>query len=85
MVNIRLYSTGCPKCNVLKKKLDALNAQYVVITNEDEILKACKEVGTDMVPILAVEEPGEEEILMKFSFMDFKNAMKWVGEQINAD
>ena len=37
MAHIKLYSTGCPKCNILKKKLDAINAQYDVITNEDEI------------------------------------------------
>lgn len=82
---VTLYSTGCPKCNVLKKKLDAANIPYTVVTDMDEILKACKEVGTDMVPILAVEEPGEGEVLMKFSFMDFGNAIKWVGEQTNAD
>lgn len=79
-----LYSTGCPRCKVLAKKLDAAGIPYVVVTDMDEILKACKEVGTDMVPILAVEEPGEGEVLMKFSFMNFENAMKWVGEQINA-
>lgn len=79
-----LYSTGCPRCKVLAKKLDAAGIPYTVVTDMDEILKACKEVGTDMVPILAVEEPGEGEVLMKFSFMGFENAMKWVGEQINA-
>lgn len=42
MANIRLYSTGCPKCNVLKKKLDALNAKYDVITDMDEIKGICE-------------------------------------------
>jgi hypothetical protein len=37
-----------------------------------------------MVPILAVEELGEGETLMKFTYMDFENAMKWAGEQTNA-
>ena len=79
-----LYSTGCPRCKVLAKKLDAAGIPYAIVTDMDEILKACREVGTDMVPILAVEEPGEGEVLMKFSFMGFENAMKWVGEQTNA-
>lgn len=81
---VTLYSTGCPRCKILAKRLDAANVSYTINDNMEDIEKVCEEIGTDMVPILAVEELGEGETLMKFTYMDFENAMKWAGEQTNA-
>lgn len=79
MANIKLYSTGCPKCNVLKKKLDTINAQYDIITDMDEIQKVCEATHNDMLPLLQVDEAWGTVIF------DFSKAIKWVGEQSNAD
>lgn len=38
MSEIILYTTHCPKCEVLKKKMDIKNIDYSVITNTDIIL-----------------------------------------------
>lgn len=46
-----LYSTGCPKCNVIKKKLALKNIQYEEITDENII----REKGFQSVPILEVD------------------------------
>ena len=82
MANIKLYSTGCPKCNIIEKKLNALNAQYDIITDIDEIKKVCEATNNDMLPLLQIDEAWG------VATYDFAGAIKWikkVGEQINAD
>lgn len=64
--NIVLYSTGCPKCKVLKKKLDDAGVDYVVVSDVDEMLK----LGMSSAPALGV---GEE-------LMDFAAAVNWIRE-----
>ena len=75
MANIKLYSTGCPKCNVLKKKLDSINAQYDIITDMDTIKEICEATHIDMLPLLQVDEAWGTIVY------DFVGAIKWVGEQ----
>lgn len=62
-----LYSTGCPKCQVLKKKLDAAGINYT-IESDIEIMK---DKGFLQVPILEVDG----------KYMNFTEANKWIGEQ----
>ncbi len=47
---ITLYSTGCPKCRILQKKLDAACVPYTVIADVDEMLQ----MGIESVPVLKV-------------------------------
>ena len=61
---ITLYSTGCPRCNVLKQKLDSKNIEYDVI-NDIDIMT---EKGIETVPVLEVD--GQ--------LMKFPEAMEWV-------
>lgn len=63
---IILYSTGCPKCDILKKKLDAKDVSYEIVTDTDEMLK----LGMTAAPGLAVN--GE--------LMDFVKAVRWVNQ-----
>lgn len=60
-----MYSTGCPRCNVLKKKLDAKGIEYIVNNNEDDM----KTLGIVTVPCLEVDG----------TLMDFKMAVDWIG------
>ena len=71
MESITLYSTGCPKCNVLEKKLTAAGIKYEVVADEKVITDVCDTIGTDFLPILEVN--GE--------YYDFAAAIKWVGER----
>lgn len=67
---ITLYSTGCPKCNVLIKKLDNAHIAYSLNTTfavNDLIAK-----GYDEVPLLEVE--GK---LLKFT-----EAVNWINDQV---
>lgn len=62
-----LYSTHCPRCNVLEKKLYQKKIQYEEI-NDIEVMKS---KGYLSVPILEVDG----------RIMDFKTANEWINVQ----
>ena len=64
IILITLYSTGCPRCNVLKQKLDSKGIRYVTVNDVDIMT----EKGIETVPVLEVD--GQ--------MMKFPEAMKWV-------
>ena len=62
-----MYSTHCPKCNVLEKKLNQNNIEYKLIEDEDVMVNK----GFMTSPMLEVD--GKP--------MDFSAAIKWLGNQ----
>ena len=58
-----LYSTGCPRCKILKKKLSEMGVEYVENNNVDEMLA----LGFNDVPMLSVDG----------KLMNFSEAVKW--------
>lgn len=64
---VTLYSTGCPKCNVLKKKLDIKGIQYQENSSVDEMVS----LGITQVPVLQV---GEQ-------YLNFVEANAWINQQ----
>lgn len=65
---ITIYTTAtCPKCKILKKKLDDKGIAYEEFTDEDEMQR----MGIMSVPVLDVD--GEQ--------MDFPQAIKYVNER----
>lgn len=62
---IILYSTGCPRCNVLIQKLDSKGIRYVTVNDVDVMT----EKGIETVPVLEVD--GQ--------MMQFKEATDWVN------
>lgn len=64
-MELTLYSTGCPKCNVLKKKLDAKGIRYKVVDDLNKITAT----GFMSVPLLEVEG----------KVMLFNDAVEWVN------
>lgn len=65
LLTVTLYSTHCPKCNVLEKKLKQKNISYEEV-NDIEIMK---DKGYLSVPILEVDDVS----------MDFKIASDWIN------
>ena len=63
-MNVTLYSTHCPKCIVLEKKLKEKNIQFNIVSDEDAIIKK----GFMTVPILEVND----------NIMNFQEAMRWI-------
>ena len=62
-----LYSTGCPKCRVLKQKLDSKSIQYKEENSVDVMLS----LGIMQVPVLSVDG----KLLL------FAQANEWVNTQ----
>lgn len=66
-MEIILYSTGCPKCNVLKKKLAAKSIAFSEINNVEQMAS----LGIDAVPVLSVDG----------KLLEFQAAAAWVNER----
>lgn len=64
-----LYSSGCPRCEILKKKLDAKGFQYDIFNDIDKMI----EMGIETVPVLEVD--GE--------MLNYAEAIKWINEKEN--
>ena len=67
MEKITMYSSGCPRCKTLKKKLDDAGIQYETFTDVQKMI----DMGFTDVPVLEVD--GQR--------MQFSDAIKWVRER----
>lgn len=65
-----LYSTGCPKCKVLEKKLKDKGIEFKIETDADLMI----EKGYLTAPMLEV---GEE-------IYDYNEALQWANKQEGA-
>ena len=63
---IVFYTTGCPKCKILKTKLDAKGISYEIC--EDTSVMESK--GIEAVPVLELEN---------HELLQFGEAIKWVN------
>lgn len=68
MGEVILYEHGCPNCKLLKMKLDKAGIQYAVV-NDVEVMKA---KGFMEAPKLEVDG----------TVLNFKEAVKWIGERV---
>lgn len=69
MAKIILYSNGCPKCKVLKAKLEAKNIPFEENNNVQKLIS----MNIKTLPILKVDE----------NFLNFLTANEWVNAQPN--
>ena len=65
--SIILYEHGCPKCKVLRTKLDEKNIAYKMV-NDIEIMRSKGFVDAPKLEVNGV-------------IMNFKEAVDWIGEQ----
>lgn len=65
MDRVILYSTGCPKCEVLKKKLSDKNITYIEVNDKEQMIK----MGMTEVPMVDID--GE--------LKGFGEAVKWIN------
>lgn len=68
-----LYSTNCPKCNVLHKKLTNAGLDFEVTNDIEELMN----MGITAAPVLKVDD----------EYLNFMEAVKWVNAhgEVNAD
>ena len=64
---IILYSTDCPKCQILKKKLNSKGIEFKEETNVDKMF----ELNIVQVPVLQVED----------KLLDFSSAVKYINNR----
>ncbi len=62
-----LYSTHCPKCRILEKKMNDKNIEYQECNDVETMLK----LGLSTVPWLQVEN----------KLLDFNEANQWINQQ----
>ena len=63
---IIFYTTNCPRCQVLKKKMDSLGIEYELQDDIEEMMLW----GVQTVPMLRIEK----------QLLDFSQAVKWLKE-----
>ena len=66
-MKVTLYSTNCPRCVVLEKKLDEKGIEYDLVTDEDVMINK----GFMTAPMLEVDN----------EVMSFGEAVKWVNKE----
>lgn len=64
MVEVVLYSTGCPRCEVIKKKLAEKGVSYTECTSVEKMLQ----MGMSSVPMLEIN--GD--------LLSFQEALDWI-------
>lgn len=50
-----LYSTGCPKCKILEKKLEMLGKEFTVISDLDMVLAVAEQNNIQEAPFVSVD------------------------------
>ena len=65
MDKIILYSNNCPRCKILKKKLDDNKINYEIIDDVDTMI----DKGLSTVPVLEING----------RMLDFREAVEWVN------
>ena len=65
-MKIVMYTTHCPQCNVLAKKMAQKNIQYIEV---DDIEVMCN-LGIMTVPMLSIDNGAP---------MNFKDSINWVN------
>ena len=66
MNNVILFSNGCPRCKVLKQKLDDKQIKYTINEDFDELI----ENGLQTAPVLKVDD----------NYYQFGEAVKFIGD-----
>lgn len=66
-MKVILYTTHCPKCEILKKKLDAKRIAYTENDNIEEMV----DLGICTVPVLRFDD----------ELLPYADAVKWVNGQ----
>ena len=55
-MSVILYSTDCPRCKVLEKKLEQKNIKFEINKNVEEINTIAEQFGFSSAPLLMVDD-----------------------------
>lgn len=63
-----MYTTHCPKCNVMERKLKEANIEFEEIDDNAKVLEVATSLGFTMAPLLEVDG----------RVMDFREGIEWI-------
>ena len=66
MNKVILYTTHCPKCRILEKKLQDKKVEYDTVEDIEEM----KKIGISTVPVLSVSDKGNLQYLDAVKFVN---------------
>ena len=69
-MEVILYSTHCPKCNILEKKLTQKGINFTIVDDQAEVVKLGKDNKIMSAPILQVNN----------AVFDFSSANAWIND-----
>lgn len=69
-MEVVLYTSHCPKCNIIEKKLTQKGINFTIVDDIDEVVKFGKAHRIMSAPILKVNG----------AVFDFNNANAWVND-----
>ena len=74
MNDVTIYSTGCPKCRVIEKKLKQAGVNFFIVDCKEDpsAIDMLVEKGFRQMPVLQVKE----------EYLNFMQANKWIGEKM---
>ena len=67
-MTVKMYTTHCPKCDVMERKLNEANIQFEAIDDMAKVLEVATSLGFTMAPLLEVDG----------RVMDFKDGIEWI-------
>lgn len=67
-MTVKLYTTHCPRCKVIEKKLTQKEIEYTEITDQEEMIK----LGFKSAPVLEVDD----------KILNFGDANRWIMNYI---
>lgn len=53
---MKLYTTHCPKCKVIERKLEAKGIEYEEVTDIDKIIEVASTIGVNSAPLLETDD-----------------------------
>lgn len=65
-MKIVMYTTHCPQCNVLAKKMTQKNIQYIEIDD----IEVMRNLGIMTAPMLSIDDGAP---------MNFKDSINWIN------
>lgn len=68
-MEIVLYTTNCPQCQVLEAAMKSKDIAYRVVTDVPEIMTVAAATGIHSVPIMRLDD----------AIMPYADALRWVN------
>ena len=65
---VKLFTTHCPKCRMLEKKMQQMGIEYTESENLDELVRA----GYSSAPMIKTDDG---------KYLNFKEAWNWVSKK----